>query len=270
MENYLGKDMPKLGFGLMRLPTRGGEISPEVDLDALARYIDIYLSKGFVYFDTAWPYHGGASEKAVGELLCGHYPRESFKLATKMPAMMIHEASQYETIFKEQLTRTNAEYFDFYLLHGLNSDSSPLTDRLGGWDYMKKLKQEGLAKHIGFSFHDTPELLDDILTRHPEAEFVQIQLNYHDWLDPDVRSKECYDVARKHKVPVSIMEPLKGGLLATMPAKAQAIFRALDPNASMALVGDALLRLARGPARGTQRYERRATNTRQRRDLHRF
>ncbi len=234
MADYLGKDMPKLGFGLMRLPTKGDEISPSVDLDAVAKMVDIYLKKGFVYFDTAYPYHGGASEKAVGEVICGQYPRESFKLATKMPAMMIREKSQYDEIFKEQLNRTKAGYFDFYLLHGLNTGSSAVTEKLGGWDFMKHLKEEGLAKHIGFSFHDSPEHLDEILTKHPEAEFVQLQLNYHDWLDEGVRSKECYDVARKHNVPVSIMEPLKGGLLATLPAEAQKVFRALDPNASMA------------------------------------
>ena len=234
MEKYLGESIKKLGFGLMRLPTHTDEISPDIDLDAVAKLVDQFLSSGFVYFDTGYPYHGGASEKAVGEVISGHYPRESFKLATKMPAMFINETSQYQKIFDEQLARTRLEYFDFYLLHGLSKAASEKSEALGGWDFVNNLKKEGLAGHIGFSYHDTAEHLDEILSRHPETEFVQLQLNYKDWLDDGVQSKACYDVCRKHNVPVSIMEPLKGGLLATLPPAAQEVFRALDPDASMA------------------------------------
>jgi len=234
VDNYLGKDMPKLGFGLMRLPVRGDELSQDVDLDKLAQLVDRFLSKGFVYFDTAYPYHGGSSEKAVGEVICGNYPRESFTIATKMPTMMINETAQYAKLFDEQLARTKAGFFDFYLQHGLSKAASEKSERLGGWDFVYKMKAQGLAKHVGFSYHDNTANLDEILTRHPETEFVQLQLNYHDWLSDNVQSKLCYEVCMKHKVPVVVMEPVKGGSLATLTPEAQAIFKALDPNATMA------------------------------------
>jgi predicted aldo/keto reductase-like oxidoreductase len=230
---YLGANIPKLGFGAMRLPTTGGGRDAEIDLEQFKKMIDIYLERGFTYFDTAYVYHGGKSEVALREALVKRYPRDKFIIADKMPLWDLKGSEDYERIFKESLERYGVDYFDFYLLHNLGLDKLDDIEKTGGWDFMKRIKAEGRAKHIGFSCHDTAEHLDEILTRHPEAEFVQLQINYIDWDNDKVQSKKCYETARRHNIPVIIMEPVKGGSLASMGDDIQNIFKAANPEASV-------------------------------------
>jgi len=221
-------DTPKLGFGAMRLPrTKTGEI----DIEQVKEMVDIFLDRGFTYFDTAYVYTG--SEDALREALVKRHPRSAYTIATKMPLWNVYSYEDYELRFKESLDRLGVDYIDFYLLHNLSGDRIDVTEKLGGWDYMKSLKADGRAKHIGFSFHDSPERLDEILTKHPECEFVQLQINYADWDDDKVQSRRCYEVARKHNKPIVIMEPVKGGSLASMSPEIREIFKAADPDASV-------------------------------------
>ena len=201
-------DIPKLGFGFMRLPMKDHDV---IDIEQVKKMVDIFLNRGFTYFDTAYVYNNGKSEEALRESLVERYPRDSFQIATKMPLWAVNSPEDHEVRFQESLDRLGVDFLDFYLLHNLSGDRIDATENLGGWDFMKKIKEDGRAKHIGFSFHDTAERLDEILTKHPEAEFVQLQINYADWEDSKVQSRLCYEVARKHGKPIIIMEPIKGG-----------------------------------------------------------
>ncbi len=230
MGKELGVDIKKLGFGLMRLPMNGADI----DLEQLKGMVDHFLSKGFTYFDTAYVYHGGMSEVAAREALVKRHPRDSFQLATKLPIWMVKEAADMQKIVDTQLERSGAGYFDFYLLHSLDKPRLKVLDELGAWDFLKSLKDRGIARHIGFSFHDKADVLDEILTAHPEAEFVQLQINYADWDSASVQSRACYEVARRHGKPVIIMEPVKGGALAVLSPAVQQVLRDANPNASLA------------------------------------
>ena len=229
-ENYLGCTIPKLGFGLMRLPQKDGVI----DVEQVKKMADHFMAKGFTYFDTAYVYGGGASELAAKEAIVSRFPRESFQLADKLPVIDIKKEEDMEAFVQTSLERTGAGYFDFYLLHALNASKVEICDKFNAWDYMLKLKERGIAKHVGFSFHDKAEVLDKILTDHPEMEFVQLQINYADWDSANVQSRACYEVARKHNKPVLIMEPVKGGSLVTMTPEIQAKFKAANPDVSVA------------------------------------
>lgn len=228
--DYVGANIPKLGFGLMRLPMIGSEI----DLEQTKSMVDLFMEKGFTYFDTAYPYINGKSEKIVKEAIISRYPRESFQLASKMPVWLCKKPEDFQPLFDEQLERTGTKYFDFYLLHALDKERMVLMDEIGGWEFLKETKKKGLIKHMGFSFHDSADILDQILTAHPEAEFVQLQINYVDWNDKDVQSKLCYEVAMKHNTPVIIMEPIKGGNLAGMTPLIQSMFKEVQPDLSIA------------------------------------
>ena len=226
---YLGEDIKKLGFGLMRLPKK----DEKIDIEETKKMVDMFMDAGFTYFDTAWAYTG--SEEAVKEALVDRYPRESFQLATKLAAW-INCKTREEAInqLEVSLQKTGAGYFDFYLLHNLGESRTQVFDNFGLWDYVQEKKKEGILKHVGFSFHSTPEELDEILTNHPEMEFVQLQINYADWENPAIQSRGCYEVARKHGKPVIIMEPVKGGTLARPPKSVEDIFKACEPNSSAA------------------------------------
>ena len=227
--------MKNLGFGLMRLPiTKKTVRNEKIDKEKSAEMIEAYLKAGYNYFDTAYMYHGGKSESAAGELICDKYDRASFYLASKMPVGMIVTKGDTGRIFRHQLKRCKTEYFDYYLLHCLTGKSYKKAEKLGVFDYLQKKKAEGKIKVLGFSFHDTAEALDEILTAHPEMEFVQLQINYLDWLDAKVQSKLCYEVARKHGKDIIVMEPVKGGQLANLPEDAVKKLRELDPDASPA------------------------------------
>ena len=229
MGNYLGEEIPKLGFGLMRLPMKDNAI----DLEQTKEMVDRFMEAGFCYFDTAYGYNDGESEKAAKAALVDRYPREKFLLATKLPAWAgAKNKEEAEQMFYTSLERTGAGYFDFYLLHNLGEERSHFFDDYGIWDFLQERKKEGLIRHLGFSMHDKAEVLDEILTAHPEMEFVQLQINYADWEDPSIESRKCYEVARKHGKPVIIMEPVKGGTLANPPKEVSEVFAAADPEAS--------------------------------------
>lgn len=225
----LESEIKKLGFGLMRLP----KVGDDIDLEQVKQMVDRFLAAGFTYFDTAWAYPG--SEEAIRKALVERYPRESFRLATKNAAW-IKCKSREDAInqFETSLRQTGAGYFDFYLLHNLGESRTRSFDDFGMWDFVQEKKRQGSIRHAGFSFHSTPEELEAILTAHPEMEFVQLQINYADWENPAVQSRACYEVARRHGKPVIVMEPIKGGMLATPPESVLEIFRKANPDASCA------------------------------------
>ena len=227
--SYLGEEIKKLGFGLMRLPQKDGEI----DVEQTKQMVDMFLKEEFTYFDTAWAYNG--SEDAIRQALVERYPRDSFQLATKNAAW-INCKTREDAInqFETSLERTGAGYFDFYLLHNLGEHRTKPFDDFDMWSFVQEMKKEGKIKHVGFSFHSTPEELEEILKKHPEMEFVQLQINYADWENPAIKSKECYEMARKYGKPVVIMEPVKGGMLANPPEPVAKILKEANPNASYA------------------------------------
>jgi predicted aldo/keto reductase-like oxidoreductase len=230
MEDYLGSRIGKLGFGLMRLPMEGKAI----DIPQVSAMTDLFLEHGYTYFDTAYIYNGGGSEIAAREALVRRHPRESFQLADKLPLWDVSSSDDLKKMFETSLKRAGVEYFDYYLLHNLSDERIERAEKTGAWEYLLRLKEQGLVRHIGFSSHDSAQNLDKILSSHPEAEFVQLQINYGDWESQIIQSKRCYEVARKHKKPVIIMEPVKGGTLATLPPKAEQLLKEARPDLSVA------------------------------------
>ncbi len=232
MENYFGEHTPKLGFGLMRLPKKE---DGSYDMDQVKQMVDLFMDAGQTYFDTAFVYDDGRSERAAREALVERYPRDRFTLATKLCAWAgDHTEEKAKQQFFTSLERTGAGYFDYYLLHALQTSNYKLYEQYGIWDFVKEQKEKGLIRHWGFSFHSTPEILDEVLTEHPDAEFVQLQLNYADWENPDVAARENYEVARRHGKSIVVMEPVKGGALANPPENVRAILKEADAEASAA------------------------------------
>ena len=225
------ESMPKLGFGLMRLPEKEGKI----DIGQVSRMVDAYMQAGMNYFDTAYVYHGGNSEKAIREALVRRYPRDQFMLDTKLPAWCMKTEEDRDLIFNEQLERCGVDYFDFYLLHSIEDGGNGETyERLDCYNWGLQKKAEGRIRHFGFSFHGSPAYLNRILDAHPEIEFVQIQLNYADWNNPVVRSGELYEILHSRNIPMIIMEPVKGGTLAKLTPELEAMFKTVRPGASVA------------------------------------
>ena len=233
-ENEMSVDldrMPKLGFGLMRLPEQDGKI----DLEQVCRMVDAYMESGMNYFDSAYVYHGGNSEKIIKEAIANRYPRDAFMVATKLPAWCMSNEADRDRIFNEQLERCGVDYFDFYLLHSVEDGGNGETyDRLNCWDWAMQKKAEGKIRHFGFSFHGSPAYLEKTLDAHPEVEFVQIQLNYADWENPVVRSGKLYEILHSRNIPMIIMEPVKGGTLAKLTPELEAKYKAVQPNKSIA------------------------------------
>ena len=224
-------DCKKLGFGLMRLP----KIGEEEDVEQVKEMVDHFLSHGFKYFDTAYGYDKGKSEECIKEALVDRYPRDSFYLATKLPAWAgAKNEEEAKQMFYTSLKRTGAGYFDFYLLHNLAGERTKVFDRFHIWDFVKERKEEGLVKHIGFSYHGQAEELRDILSKHPEVEFVQLQINYADWDDPTVQSAKNLEVCNEFNKPVIIMEPVKGGTLFNLPEKVSHYMTDYAKDASLA------------------------------------
>ncbi len=221
----------KLGFGLMRLPRLS---DGSIDIEQVKVMVDKFMNAGFTYFDTAYVYEG--SEEAARKALVERHPRESYTLATKLNAG--YHAVTCEKDAKDQfytsLERTGAGYFDYYLLHALQPSNIDKYNEFHIWDFAKELKEKGLVKNYGFSFHSTPEMLDELLTEHPDVDFIQLQINYADWNNPAVRSRECLEVARKHNKPVVVMEPIKGGTLANPPKQVAKVLDEANPDASYA------------------------------------
>ena len=229
---FFEKEIKKLGFGLMRLPKNGDDF----DMEQIKQMVDAFMDAGFTYFDTAWAYQG--SEDAIRQALVERYPRESFQLATKNAAW-INCKTREEALaqFDTSLKQTGAGYFDMYLLHNLGEGRTHYFDDYDMWTFVKEKKAEGKIKHIGFSFHSTPEELEEILKAHPEAEFVQLQINYADWENPAIQSRGVYEVAQKYGKPVVVMEPLKGGNLANPPESVEKVFKDVEPESSVASWG---------------------------------
>ena len=229
MSEYFGKETGKLGFGLMRLPRKG----LLTDVGQVTEMVDLFLDAGFTYFDTAYVYPG--SEAAIRKALVDRVPRDRYTLATKLNAFLLAPTENAaKKQFYTSLERTGAGYFDYYLLHALMENNYTRYDKFHLWDFVREQKEKGLIRHIGFSFHAGPELLDRLLTEHPETEFVQLQINYADWENPSVSSRANYEVARRHGVSVTVMEPVKGGRLANPPAEIRKRFRARHPELSCA------------------------------------
>ena len=226
---FPGEQIGKLGFGLMRLPMDGGQ----VDLRQFQQMVDLFLEKGFNYFDTAYGYLDGKSEAAAREAIVKRYPRDRYLLATKLPAWSgAPDQAAAEQMFWTSLKRTGAEYFDFYLMHNMGGDRSVFFERYHTWEFLLERKREGLIRHLGFSFHDKADELERLLQMYPETEFVQLQINYADWENPAIESRLCYEMAQRYGKPVVIMEPVRGGSLAKLPPEAEKLFRAADPKAS--------------------------------------
>ncbi|HEY5558075.1 aldo/keto reductase [Acetobacterium sp.] len=226
-------EQKKLGFGFMRLPVTDQEDSTSIDMEMLNKMVDTFLERGFTYFDTAYMYHNFKSEIALREALVRRHPRDSFTVATKMPTMFLKIKEDQERIFNEQLEKCGVDYFDYYLLHNLNVSHYEVAKNMDSFAFIKKKKEKGKIKKIGFSYHDNADLLDEILTAHPEVDFVQLQINYMDWDNESIQSGKCYEVATKHKKPVIVMEPIKGGTLADVPAKAEEVLKAYHPEMSI-------------------------------------
>lgn len=230
----------KLGFGLMRLPALGSEKAlkdgvdtGKIDLEQVNVMVDTFIEKGFTYFDTAWMYCNFQSEEATKECLVKRYPRDKYTLATKLHAGYLKSKEDRDKIFNEQLRKTGVDYFDYYLLHDNGYDHDKIYEELDCYNWLINKKEVGLVKHIGFSFHDNAETLDEILSRHPEVEFVQLQINYLDWESEGVQSRKCYEVCRKYGKPIIIMEPVKGGTLAKVPDAVEKMFKDYAPDMSI-------------------------------------
>lgn len=223
----------KLGFGLMRLPLKNQNDAADIDIETMSKMVDTFIERGFTYFDTAWMYCGFKSEEATKEALVKRHPRDSYTLADKLHGGFFNNIEEAEHIFQEQLRKTGVDYFDYYLLHDVGFDHYKKYTELGCFEWLADKKEKGLVKNIGFSYHDNAELLDKVLTEHPEIEFVQLQINYLDWESEGVQSRKCYEVATKHGVPVIVMEPVKGGTLANVPYALEQHFKEYNKDMSV-------------------------------------
>ena len=219
----------KLGFGFLRLPHTDPNDSTDVDLETTKEMVDLFLQRGFRYFDTAYTYLNGKSETFLRKALVERYPRDAYMIATKLPCGILAKGKTAAEVFGEQLERCGVEFFDVYLLHGLDEEEAEFAEKQGCFDFLQEQKRQGKVRYTGFSFHDTADVLDRILTRHPEIDVVQIQLIYLDWDNPIIQSGACYEVCRKHKKTILVMEPVKGGTLASIPPEAAALLNGEAP-----------------------------------------
>lgn len=231
--------MKKLGFGMMRLPVISGPT--DFDYEKLNEMVDAFLEAGYTYFDTSFVYHDGKSEEATRKALIERHPRNTFTVATKFPTFMMIPEDKIEETFESQLANLGVNYIDYYLLHNIQTEYYDGFDGKGGiikdthlFEHAKNWKAEGRIRHLGISFHSSAKLLDRVLTEHPEIEFVQIALNPIDWDSELVQAGACYEVIRKHGRKVVIMEAVKGGGLAKLPAEAEAVLKAVHPDCSIA------------------------------------
>ena len=231
MGNYLGQDTFKLGFGLMRLPKNP---DGSIDVPQVCQMADRFIAAGGTYFDTAYVYDDGASEAAFKAAVADRYPRDSYTVATKLNVRVAKDAEDARQQFYTSLERTGVSYIDYYLLHAIQRGNYEMYEEYGIWDYVAELKKKGLIRHWGFSFHSDPELLRMLLTKHPDAEFVQLQLNYADWENPGVASRKNWEICKEFGKPVTVMEPIKGGILADPIPTVKAVFDAEGSGRSYA------------------------------------
>ena len=232
-QNKRVKIMSKLGMGLMRLPLMDENDQTSIDYEEVNKMVDAYMDAGFDYFDTAFVYHEGVGEAAFRKCVVERYPRESFKIATKLPLFVITEESQLEPIFAQQLENCGVDYIDYYMLHNVSGFTENAWKNVDLYSFIQKKKEEGYIKHIGISTHGNAEFLEEILFEHPELEFVLLQINYLDWEDEGIESRKCLEVARKYNKQVMIMEPYKGGFLADVPEEAEKIMKEYNPDRSV-------------------------------------
>lgn len=225
--------MTDLGFGMMRLPILEENDFKSIDYEQVNQMVDAFMDAGFNYFDTAYVYHDGIGEDAFKKCVVERYPRDSFRIATKLPLFVITEESQLEPLFAEQLRNCGVEYFDYYMLHNVSGFTETAWKNVDLYSFIEKKKKEGLIKHIGLSTHGDAEFLEEILFEHPELEFVLLQINYLDWEDEGIESRKCLEVARKYNKSVMIMEPYKGGFLADVPEEAEKIMKDYNPDRSV-------------------------------------
>lgn len=226
--------MKKLGFGFMRLPVLDENDRTSIDYDLVNQMVDVFMERGFTYFDTARPYHNGASEVAIQKCLTSRYPRDAYFLTDKMTMGLINKPEDLPRVFEDQLKVCGVDYFDNYLVHNMGEINYRKAQRLNVFSFVKKMKDEGKVKAMGFSFHDTPELLEQILQDHPYVDYVQLQLNYIDWESLSIQSRKCYEIAKKYGKKILAMEPIKGGTLANIPESAQKILTDYHPDMSVA------------------------------------
>ncbi|RAP50881.1 MAG: Fe-S oxidoreductase [Methanosphaera sp. rholeuAM74] len=225
--------MKKMGFGMMRLPLKDNDDLTSINQKEVNEMVDLFMKSGYTYFDTAYPYHEGRSEVALRKALVERYPRDSYVVADKLPLFLINKEEQLEQIFNEQLERTGLDYFDYYLMHNVSGFSEDGFIGVDSFKFVNEKKAEGKIKHLGLSSHADAEYIDNILSQHPEMEFIQLQLNYLDWKNEGIQSRKCYEVARKHGIPVIVMEPLKGGFLANVPDDACKLMKDYNPDKSI-------------------------------------
>ncbi|MDO5811406.1 MAG: aldo/keto reductase [Methanobrevibacter sp.] len=225
--------MTSLGFGMMRLPLLEEDNFANIDYEQTNQMVDAYMDAGFNYFDTAYIYHENLGEQAFKKCVVERYPRDSFKIATKLPLFVITEESQLEPIFAEQLENCGVDYFDYYMLHNVSGFTETAWKNVDLYSFVQRKKEEGYIKHIGLSTHGDAEFLEEILFDHPELEFVLLQINYLDWEDEGIESRKCLEVARKYDKEVMIMEPYKGGFLADVPEEAEKIMKECNPDRSV-------------------------------------
>ena len=218
----------KLGFGYMRLP----RINDEFDYAQIIKMADAFLSSGGTYFDAAYVYEG--AEVALRKSVVERHPRENFQVASKLPVGMVNKDRPLNHFLETSLERLGTDYIDFYLLHGIDAKGSILSEELGAWEYLGELKAKGIIRHMGLSFHGNPEDLGEILTKHPETEFVQLQINYFDWDRPDFLAHRLHEITLEHKTPIVVMEPLLGGKLASTNSPIAELFSKANPGASIA------------------------------------
>lgn len=226
--------MNKTGFGFLRLPTEASD-SKQIDDTTLNAMVDAFLAQGGNYFDTAYTYLDGMSEEALRKAVVERYPRERFRIADKLPGWKVTSHEECSRYFAEQLKRCGVDFFDVYLIHWLNAENYEICEKYDEFAFLRQMKAEGKAKQIGFSYHDSPQLLDRILTEHPEVDYVQLQINYLDWNSVSLQAAKCYEIAAlKHGKKICVMEPVKGGTLAVLPKEAEMMLRQMQPDRSIA------------------------------------
>ncbi|WP_458453680.1 aldo/keto reductase [Methanobrevibacter sp.] len=225
--------MAQLGFGMMRLPLLDENDQTSIDMEQVTKMVDTYMDNGFNHFDTAFVYHEGVGEATFRKTVVERYPRDSYKIATKLPLFVITEESQLEPFFTQQLENCGVDYFDYFMLHNVSGFTENAWKNVDLYSFIEKKKEEGFIKHIGLSTHGDAEFLEEILFTHPELEFVLLQINYLDWEDEGIESKKCLEVAKKYNKQVMIMEPYKGGFLADVPEEAEKIMKECNPDKSV-------------------------------------
>ncbi|WKY42963.1 aldo/keto reductase [Eubacteriaceae bacterium ES2] len=225
----------QFGFGCMRLPVTDSTDQTTFDYPKIESLFDAFLDQGFTYFDTAYTYHGYKAEEAVRKALVERHPREVFELATKMPLRDFKDAQDLEDIFNEQLKNCGVESFDYYLLHNMGHNVYEKCKKYDAFHFVQKKKEDGKIKLVGMSFHDVPELLEEILSLYGDCiDFLQLQINFADWEQPNVQSRRCLEIANQYNKPVTVMEPCKGGTLVNVPSEAKKLMAETLPEASVA------------------------------------